>query len=48
MKTKGVSAAEAAALMKPKWDATWPNDSFVKQLLKYEDDLRSRSSSRAT
>lgn len=40
MKTKGISAAEAAALMKPKWDATWPNDSFVKQLLKYEDDLK--------
>ena len=40
MKTRGLSATEAAALMKPKWDATWPNDSFVAQLLQYEDDLK--------
>ena len=40
MKTRGLTAAESAALMKSKWDATWPNDSFVTQLLRYEDDLR--------
>ena len=40
MKTRGLTAAEAAALMKSKWGATWPNDSFVTQLLRYEDDLK--------
>ncbi len=39
MKEKGCSAAEAVAIMKPKWDATWPNDTFVQQLLEYEDDI---------
>lgn len=39
MKTQSLSAVEAAKLMKSKWDATWPNDTFVKQLLKYEEDL---------
>ena len=31
---------QAAALMKLQWEATWPNDAFVAQLLRYEDDLR--------
>ncbi len=25
--------------MKPKWDATWPCDTFVRQLLEYETEL---------
>ena len=40
MKTRSLTAAEAAALMKEKWTAVWPNDTFVLQLLKYEDDLK--------
>ena len=36
MKDQGCTLAEAIAIMKPKWDATWPNDSFVEQLLTYE------------
>ena len=39
VKTRGISAAEAASLMKSKWDATWPNDTFVAQLLEYEQEL---------
>ena len=39
MKTQYLTAAEAAKAMKGKWDAVWPNDTFVTQLLKYEDDL---------
>jgi hypothetical protein len=39
MKTQKVSAAEAARIMKPKWDAVWPADAFVNQLLDYEREL---------
>uniref|UniRef100_A0A7S0LHT2 protein-tyrosine-phosphatase n=1 Tax=Coccolithus braarudii TaxID=221442 RepID=A0A7S0LHT2_9EUKA len=41
VKTRGISAVEAVGIMKPKWDACWPNKSFVKQLLAYEAELRS-------
>lgn len=39
MKTRKVSAVEAVGLMRPVWDATWPNDSFVAQLIEYEAEL---------
>lgn len=39
MKTEKVSAIEAAKRMKKKWSAVWPNDTFVKQLLDYEQEL---------
>eukprot|EP00928_Gymnodinium_smaydae_P010431 TRINITY_DN13931_c0_g1_i1.p2 TRINITY_DN13931_c0_g1~~TRINITY_DN13931_c0_g1_i1.p2 ORF type:complete len:300 (-),score=79.59 TRINITY_DN13931_c0_g1_i1:940-1839(-) len=39
MKTKRVSLVEAVKLMRKTWDATWPNDTFVKQLLEYEAEL---------
>lgn len=39
MKKDGVTAAEAASRMKPVWDATWPNDTFVAQLIEYEAEL---------
>lgn len=41
METKKLSAVEATALVKRKWDATYPNDSFVFQLLEFEDELKS-------
>jgi hypothetical protein len=39
MRTHGCSAAEAVRMMKPKWDAVWPNDTFVNQLIAYEAEL---------
>jgi protein-tyrosine phosphatase len=39
MRTRGISLMEAGALVKAKWDATWPCDRFVYQLLEYEKEL---------
>jgi len=39
MRSKAITAIEAVHIMKPKWDAVWPNDSFVKQLIEYEAHL---------
>ncbi|KAJ1425676.1 dual specificity phosphatase, partial [Ochromonadaceae sp. CCMP2298] len=39
MKTKALTALEAVEFMKPKWDAVWPNDKFVLQLIEYEQEL---------
>ena len=39
MQKKGMTLLEAATCMKAKWDATWPNDRFVFQLMEYERDL---------
>lgn len=39
MKTQKITVVEAARQMKTKWSATWPNDSFVEQLLEYEKEL---------
>ena len=39
MKTQRVTLAEATALLKSKWDACWPADSFVLQLIEYEKEL---------
>mmetsp|Transcript_7800 Transcript_7800/g.17494 ORF Transcript_7800/g.17494 Transcript_7800/m.17494 type:complete len:202 (-) Transcript_7800:38-643(-) len=41
MKTKALTALEAVEFMKPKWDAVWPNDKFVLQLIEYEQELKS-------
>jgi len=38
MKEHKCSVAEAVNIMKSKWEATWPNDSFV-QLLQYEKQI---------
>ena len=40
MKEQGCTACEAVDVMKPKWDATWPNNTFTKQLLEYEAELK--------
>ena len=39
MWSRKLTLLEAAQLMKLKWDATWPNDRFVFQLMEYERDL---------
>lgn len=39
MKDQKISLVEAVKQMRQKWDATWPNDSFVEQLLAYEKEL---------
>jgi len=39
MKDQRITLENAIKQMRPKWDATWPNDSFVKQLLEYEKEL---------
>jgi protein-tyrosine phosphatase len=39
MKSRRLSVVQAVELMKPKWDACWPNDDFVQQLIEYEKEL---------
>jgi hypothetical protein len=39
MKEKKITLEQAVVEMRTKWDATWPNDSFVQQLLEYEKEL---------
>ena len=39
MKTRRMTLVEATALFKSKWDACWPADSFVLQLIEYEKEL---------
>ena len=39
-----MSVVEATAYFKSKWDATWPNDSFVFQLIAYEKELAVKKS----
>eukprot|EP00927_Polykrikos_kofoidii_P001707 TRINITY_DN10666_c0_g1_i1.p1 TRINITY_DN10666_c0_g1~~TRINITY_DN10666_c0_g1_i1.p1 ORF type:complete len:216 (-),score=45.34 TRINITY_DN10666_c0_g1_i1:218-865(-) len=39
MKTQQISLVEAIKQMKEKWDATWPNDTFMGQLIEYEREL---------
>lgn len=39
MRTQRMTVVEAAKQMKMQWDAVWPNDSFVEQLLEYEREL---------
>ena len=40
MEYKGWTVVEAAKHMKSKWDATWPNHLFVRQLLEFEAELK--------
>ena len=39
MKTKRMTLVEAIGYFKPKWDACWPADGFVMQLIEYEKEL---------
>lgn len=39
MKKDRMTVVEAAKEMRKTWDATWPNDSFVEQLIEYEKEL---------
>ena len=39
MRSRKLSLLDAAKLMKPRWDATWPCDRFAFQLLEYEGEL---------
>lgn len=43
MESLHLNVEDAAKLIKSKWDATWPNDSFVFQLIKYENELKQNS-----
>ena len=40
MESKSIGIVEATAMMKAKWDATWPNDSFVRQLIEFDQELQ--------
>jgi len=42
MDVEHMSLLDATRHVKSKWDATWPNDSFVFQLIDYERTLRQR------
>ena len=39
MKTQNKTVVEAVNEIRPKWDACWPNNSFVDQLIAYEKEL---------
>jgi len=39
MRSEAFSATEALQVIKQKWNATWPNTTFVNQLLEYEAEL---------
>ena len=39
MSSRRMSLKEAIAFVRPKWDATWPNDTFLRQLVEYEREL---------
>jgi len=39
MRTRGLSLLGAGQILKPVWDATWPCDRFVYQLVEYEKEL---------
>ncbi len=39
MKTKKMTVVEATQIVKAKWEATWPNDSFVFQLIEYQKEI---------
>jgi len=39
MESMHLNVEDAAKFVKSKWDATWPNDSFVFQLIEYENEL---------
>ena len=39
MKSRGWTLLEAGEFVKRRWDATWPCDRFVLQLMEYEREL---------
>lgn len=39
MHSRSLTVVEAVQLMKPQWDACWPADAFVHQLIEYEAEL---------
>ena len=39
IKSEGLTLAQATKFLKEKWGATWPNDSFVQQLIAYEKKI---------
>lgn len=47
MRSRGIGVVEAVRVMKPHWDATWPCDRFVHQLIDYERELRAPAAVRA-
>ncbi len=42
MENHGMTLKQATVLHKSKWDATWPNDAFVYQLIEFERELVER------
>jgi len=44
MQSRSLSVVQATTMLKLVWDATWPNDSFVRQLLQFEVELRASQS----
>lgn len=45
METHNMSLLDATKFVKDKWDATYPNDSFVFQLIAYENELIAKKAS---
>jgi protein-tyrosine phosphatase len=41
MESKNLSALEATVMLKSVWDPTWPNDRFVRELIEFENELKS-------
>jgi hypothetical protein len=42
MRSQSLSAVEATEEVKDKWDACWPNDGFVGQLIDFEEDCKGK------
>jgi hypothetical protein len=47
MRSRKISLVEAVRVMRPRWEATWPCDRFVHQLIDYERELRAPRAVRA-
>jgi hypothetical protein len=47
MRSRAIGVVEAVRAMRPLWEATWPCDRFVHQLIDYERELRAPSAVRA-
>jgi len=43
VRTHGRTAVDVMEEMKQQWDATWPCDRFVMQLIEYENELKARN-----
>lgn len=42
MESRGMTVLQAVKFYKSKWDAVWPNDKFVRELIEYETELEAR------